>query len=287
MTVNFEIGGIRFVQAMQNTSNTSRFKSAVRKAALIVLGATLWIVYVWLSIGIVLTLGPYFTDYGDNPFVWEKGEVGTTWWWNASLTVHVVTSVVCLFSVLLQFFRPVFKRAPWLHRWLGRVYTWSILAFVVPSGTVLAFFAKGGLLGAIGFLFTGFLAFAFTFYGWQTARQRRMREHAAWMIRSFAMISTAITFRLFHIALYIGGLSETTNYVISLWASTIFNLLAAELAVYFAFRPRKSAGENHRSVVAAKSAGRGQQKQKKKPKPNPESENHEKDPSDRVVVPCP
>ena len=128
---------------------------------------------------------PYFTDYEADAFVLEKGAVGQTSWYKVMLLGHVVAGVVCLFSVVLQFFRGVLRRLPWLHRWLGRLYAWSILAVLVPTGMVLAFYAKGGLPGSIGFMLNGTLAFAFTLQGVVLMWRKDVKGHVRWMIRSF------------------------------------------------------------------------------------------------------
>ena len=48
------------------------------------------------------------------------------------------------------------------------------------------------------------------------------------MTRSFALVATAVTFRIYHVAFFHAGLADETNYVASLWLSLLGNAAAAE-----------------------------------------------------------
>ncbi|MDE0836048.1 MAG: hypothetical protein OSA84_06825 [Akkermansiaceae bacterium] len=64
---------------------------------------------------------PYFNEPRSHAFVWEKAELADRPVWLVLLIIHVGAGVVCLISSFLQFFRPLLRRAPWRHRWLGRI----------------------------------------------------------------------------------------------------------------------------------------------------------------------
>lgn len=108
-----------------------------------------WQALVFFTGLLVLNSLPYFIEPREHAFVWEKGELADRPVWLVSLVIHVVAGVVCLVSSFLQFFRPLLRRAPWLHRWLGRIYVFSILVLLAPTGFYLAFFATGGLAGTV------------------------------------------------------------------------------------------------------------------------------------------
>ncbi|MES2923498.1 MAG: hypothetical protein V4819_18225 [Verrucomicrobiota bacterium] len=48
------------------------------------------------------------------------------------------------------------------------------------------------------------------------------------MTRSFALVATAVTFRIYHMFLFHAGLPDEVNYLASLWLSILGNAAAAE-----------------------------------------------------------
>ena len=50
-------------------------------------------------------------------------------------------------------------------------------------------------------------------------QSRRFVEHVGWMVRSYAWATSALSFRVFHLALDQFGFPDTTNYVSSIWLS--------------------------------------------------------------------
>lgn len=177
---------------------------------------------------ITLNSLPYFTDPQVHGFVWEKGELADRPIWLGSLLIHVGAGIICLGSSFLQFFRPLLRRAPGLHRWLGRIYVSSALVLLAPTGFYLAFFAHGGVAGTVGFLVLGVLTVGTTWKGWIAMRQKRPAEHVDWMVRSFAMITTALTFRIEHILFQELGIAPDTGFLAALYLSITGNALAAE-----------------------------------------------------------
>lgn len=199
-----------------------------RLRLLVVLGLAGWIAYVLLGGLIIVNSLPYFAGVDRMPFIGEKGAVGQSVPWRAALLVHVASGMACLVAAAGQFFRPLLRRAPWLHRWMGRAYVSLVLVLVCPSGMILALFAKGGWAGQTGFLVLGALMFHDTLNGQRAIVRRDLHAHIRWMIRSFAMAATAITFRLLHLGFALAGMAYETNYILSLWLSIGLNAAAAE-----------------------------------------------------------
>lgn len=187
-----------------------------------------WLALVFFSALLVYNSLPYFHAPRTHAFVWEKGLLAERPVWLAALVIHVVAGAISLLSSLLQFFRPLLRRAPQLHRWLGRIYVGSILLFVSPTGFYLAFFAHGGWLGTMGFLLLGVLTTWTTWQGWVAMRRHQVQQHVVWMIRSFAMITTALTFRIEHIVFQEIGLAAETGFLAALYLSIIGNAMVAE-----------------------------------------------------------
>jgi hypothetical protein len=195
-----------------------------------------WIGWAAFFAGALLITENSLRDFGpggEGLFIEQRGELGTQPLWKGCLYVHVAAGIVCLLAVLPQFSRKLLRRIPGLHRWCGRIYAASVLFVVCPTGIYLALFAKGGLAGQAGFLLLGAATFHTTLRGVTSmiGGSRDLTVHREWMTRSFAYAASAITFRVYHFAFFLGGMAETTNYVTSLWLSILGNAAVAELVL--------------------------------------------------------
>jgi hypothetical protein len=187
----------------------------------------------WLGFiaGCCLILVNSFIDFrpgGEGVFIGQKNEAARTPLWILSVRLHVAAGSICLLASLPQFSRALLRRIPSLHRTCGCIYAVSVLLLLAPTGIHLALSAKGGLPGQAGFLLLGIGTFHTTLRGVTGIRCREVDQHRRWMTRSFALIATAVTFRIYHIALFHAGLADETNYVTSLWLSILGNAAAAE-----------------------------------------------------------
>lgn len=201
-----------------------------------------WLTLVFFAGLLIQNSLPYFNAPRTHAFVWEKGGLAERPVWLINLVIHVVAGVVCLVASFVQFFRPLLRRLPWLHRWLGRIYVGSILIFLAPTGFYLAFFAHGGWLGTTGFLILGVATTLTTWKGWMAMRRRQLQRHIAWMIRSFAMVTTALTFRIEHIVLQELGFVAETGFLVALYLSFIGNAVVAEWVLW---QMRRKKNETH------------------------------------------
>lgn len=185
----------------------------------------------WASIaafsGLILAnSAPYFTLRGNFGFLAEKGETASDLLWRSAFYVHVAAGMACLAVGPLLFWNMLPRRCPGLHRVLGRLYAVTVLGCAGPSGLYMAFQAKGGAIGTVGFLVLGLLWWVQTARGVLDAVARRFAEHRRWMWRSYATALSAVFFRVFQLAIEPLGVAYDANYLISLWLS-----LAASVAV--------------------------------------------------------
>jgi hypothetical protein len=81
-------------------------------------------------------------------------------------------------------------------------------------------------------MFMAILWFITTFYGLKLIHKKNVLAHKIWMMRSYAMAMTAVTFRVYHIVFYLVGWGHLENYEVSLWISVIGNMLFAEYIIY-------------------------------------------------------
>ncbi len=188
----------------------------------------------WLGffVGTVLIVSNSYIDFrpgGENIFISQRDPATVGPLWKFSLRTHVLAGCVCLIASLPQFSKTLLRRFPSFHQICGRIYAIGILLIVSPTGIHLAFFAKGGLVGQSGFLLLGIATFLTTLLGITTIRNGDRAAHRRWMIRSFALVATAVSFRIYHFLFFYAGISIEANYVVSLWLSILGNAAVAEL----------------------------------------------------------
>ena len=170
----------------------------------------------------------YFLPNTMHGFLFERMELTMQDWWRYTLYAHVIGGLTCLISSLLQYSKFLLRRAPRVQKSLGHIYALSIITLVFPTGVALSFVAKGGTSGMVGFLFLAIATLATLILGMIAIFKRNIKSHQAWITRSFALVTTAITFRTLQIGLSFLEISAETNYQLSLWLSIAINLILAE-----------------------------------------------------------
>jgi hypothetical protein len=143
----------------------------------------------------------------------------------------------CIGAALLQFSSNILKKRRAVHIWSGRIYVMVVLLIGAPTGLYMSFFAKGSFAERGLFMFMALSWFFFTLKGFTSIMKKQVLSHKIWMIRSYAMALTAVTFRVYYIILYLFDVPLTLNYEVSLWISVIGNLMVAE---YFIYRKSRS-----------------------------------------------
>lgn len=170
----------------------------------------------------------YFDSETLPPFVVEKLPVRFEALWLGSLRVHVASALVAFPLCLLLATRTLQRRALW-HRWIGR-FTGAVVLFgLVPSGTVLAFDAKGGALVTLGFLLSGAIVAWFMVHGVLAARRRALLAHGRAMRHVLAQMSVAVTSRALILGLDAFGVDPERSYVLALWVPVLASAVIAEL----------------------------------------------------------
>ncbi|QKW22692.1 DUF2306 domain-containing protein [Kitasatospora sp. NA04385] len=145
----------------------------------------------------------------------------------APLLLHIGGGVVALSLGPLQFLSGLRARRPALHRWTGRVYV--LAAAAMGLGGLLV--APHGLyppVAPLGFVLLAVLTLTTTALGLHHARHGRIPAHRRWMLRSYALMFTAVTFRLWLVLLTPTGLPAALVYASGAWISWIINLAVAE-----------------------------------------------------------
>jgi len=173
----------------------------------------------------------YFDDEQWPEFVVEKLPLSSTFiedLWIHALQIHVVAAAFALPGCLLLTSRFVLRRFPRAHRWLGRITGIVVLFALVPTGLFMAFFAKGGFRGGLGFVVTGVIVGVSMVRGIISARARRFVEHRRQVLHVLAQLSVAVTSRVLIFAFDAAGVDGEVAYLIALWLPVIGSALIVE-----------------------------------------------------------
>jgi Predicted membrane protein (DUF2306) len=191
-----------------------------------------WLPICFFSILIIYNTLPYFSFKQDFIFITERAALFIQPIYKSSFYIHIFAGMFCIATALLQFSSYILKKRKAIHIWAGRIYVMVVLILAAPTGLYMSFFAKGGIAERCLFMFMAISWFFFTLKGFTTVLQKNILQHKVWMIRSYAMALTAVTFRVYYIILYLFDIELTKNYEVSLWMSVVGNLLVAELIIY-------------------------------------------------------
>ena len=161
------------------------------------------------------------------------------------LVIHVAGGIAALLVGPLQFVRRIRTRRPGLHRFMGKIYV-AACAVATPTGLVLALGATAGPAVNVGFAIPALLCAGFTWLGWRAAVERRFADHSEWMLRSYGMISAAITLRLLIPASAFLGFDFFAAYRVNSWLAWMINLALVEYAI------RRSRDRNRTYSVLAR-----------------------------------
>jgi uncharacterized membrane protein len=152
--------------------------------------------------------------------------------------MHVIGGAIVLLVGGLQFWRPLRRAYPTVHRWLGRLYLTFVLVGGI-GGLALAPQSNGGVVTHFGF---GMLAVLWLFSGWQAysaIRRGDVQNHQAWMMRNFALTFGAVTLRIYLGLFALAGVDFASTYQTVAWLSWVPNLIFIEWYVALASAGRQ------------------------------------------------
>jgi hypothetical protein len=204
----------------------------VQQSARFFLSILFWLPVCSFSLLLIYNTIPYFSFDKSFDFIRERTVLFQNNIYNACFYIHIFAGMFCIGSALIQFSRLVMKKARKIHVWSGRIYVFVVLFLGAPTGLYMSFFAKGSFWERALFIFMALFWFFTTLNGLTTILKRNVLAHKNWMIRSYAMAMTAVTFRVYHILFFVAGWDNLHNYEISLWISVIGNMLIAEYIIY-------------------------------------------------------
>lgn len=145
---------------------------------------------------------------------------------------HAFFGAIALAFGPLQFHRGILVRRRGLHRLMGKIYLVAAL-LSGAAGVYMAIYAFGGAVTKLGFGALGAALLFTTSRAFLAIRGGDIEAHRAWMIRSYALLFSAVTLRLelpILINLFEGF---TPAYRVVAWSCWVPNLLVAETKLAF------------------------------------------------------
>ena len=196
----------------------------------------------------VITAGSLEYFKADLPeFVIEKLPLPWEAVWLGALKIHVAAAALALPGCLVLVSKTALRRVPRFHRWVGRAIAAVVLLALVPSGSYLALFAKGGLASTAGFLVSGAIAAAAMVQAVREACARRFEAHQRYALHVLGQLSVAVTSRAMLFGFDTLAFNTERAYLIALWLPVVASALAVELVLW-----RKHALPSRRSRLPAR-----------------------------------
>lgn len=199
-------------------------------------GIVLWCAGLATAIYLMFQLSLPYTSFQHNvDFLATKQNVYHIDYWRYSFYAHVFTSVFVLPAGFTQF-NKVFFRNAW-HRRLGMLYVLTVLCISAPTGFLMGLHANGGLGAKASFVLLSSLWFLTTLLAFITAKKRRFIEHGEWMLYSYSLALSAITFRLLALGFDVFDIHVRPQevYVTIAWLSWVPNIIIAHLFIKMGF----------------------------------------------------
>ena len=196
----------------------------------------LWIGYIYFSYLLLLITLQYIPYHTDVAFLRIKQDVIVFNHYKIAFFTHVYTSIFLMIFGALQFSNYIQKKYIKLHRISGRFYVGILLLLSGPSGLIMSYYANGGLLAQVSFLLLSTFWILFTFLSFYFILNKQIIKHQKFAIRSFALTLSAISLRLFkYLLVFFFEPLPMDAYRIAAWSGWTFNLLVAELIIYYKF----------------------------------------------------
>ncbi|MEG0925207.1 DUF2306 domain-containing protein [Chryseobacterium sp.] len=182
------------------------------------------------SILMLKTISQYTSLDKNVGFLAFKQNVIDNPYWMTFFYIHIFSITLCLLAGLTQFSNLFLEENKKLHRIIGKIYVYNILIINVPACFVLGLFSNGGLTGIAGFLIQDILWAYFTIQAVLYIKKGKVTDHKNYMILSYAITTTAITFRIVKNLFYNEKYHDyELFYGLNVWLALFINLLIAYL----------------------------------------------------------
>lgn len=202
-------------------------------------GVVLWCLGLSAAVYLMFRLSVPYTSFERNvDFLATKQNVYHINYWRYSFYAHVFVSVLVLPAGFSQFHARFFGKG-W-HRTLGRIYLLAVLLVAAPTGFLMGLHANGGLPSKASFVLLSTLWFFATLLALTAAKKRRFVDHGEWMLYSYSLALSAVSFRLIALGfdLFDVRVRPQEAYVTAAWLSWVPNLVVAHFLIKTGFVKR-------------------------------------------------
>ena len=182
----------------------------------------------FFSILMLKTISQYTSFDKSIGFLAFKQQVVGNPYWMTFFYMHIFSITLCLLAGLTQFSHRFLTEDRNLHKIIGRIYVYNILIINVPACFVLGLFSNGGIIGITGFLLQDILWAYFTAAAVLYIKKGNVIQHRNYMVLSYAVTTTAITFRIVKNLFYNDARHDyELFYGLNVWAALLINLCVA------------------------------------------------------------
>ena len=186
--------------------------------------------WLWLFI---LAIGAYFLLVYVAPYLvqWNEATYGSFWPRLGYFVPHILGGLVAIVAGPFQFWPRIRTRHPKIHRVTGRLYLSGILVGAL-AGIGLAVTTRGPLPYAAGLFALSIAWLVTSSLAFFAIKRRDFVQHKEWMIRSYVVTFSFVTFRLgTDVLSYFGIGEQMVNYTLMAWAAWALPLLATEAVI--------------------------------------------------------
>lgn len=187
-----------------------------------------------VALGISIGLYPFsflVTDSAEGFIEFKQKVITPNTLWLCAFYTHILLGGVALLVGLPQFSKKFRSQNIGLHKVVGKVYV-TVVFISAIAGFYMALFANGGLIAKLGFSGMVISWVLTTALAYTSIRKKDIEQHQKWMIRSYAVTFTGVTFRLWLPLLLFGfDMDFLMVYRIDSWISWVFNLVLAEILI--------------------------------------------------------
>lgn len=178
----------------------------------------------FLLIGAVsmIIMSPHYLHVDDSGILGRK-EIDTQWWYLLAFRTHVLFGLMAITTGPWQFIRRLRRRYLRLHQVTGYVYAASIILSGC-AGLVVAPFAMGGLVSAIGFSLLATCWLVSIIMSVLAARRGDLPTHQRWSFYSYALTFAAITQRTLLLIPLLTSVPFMPVYQLSAWLPWLLNI---------------------------------------------------------------
>lgn len=160
----------------------------------------------------------------------KSDELLTQTLWRWTFYQHIILGGIALLTGWIQFSNKIRTKNLNFHRLVGRIYVAACLLSGLAA-LYLAYNATGGWIAQLGFSGLAISWLVATSKALLSIRQRKISEHQAWMIRSYALTFAAVTLRIWLPLSQIAQLEFIEAYQVIAWLCWLPNIIFAEWLV--------------------------------------------------------